>query len=88
MTLYLLPRYFISQKHKNIIMKKFKTFIFNGLTIIKLESLLDGKAKTQYFKNEPGADTAASISINGKKFYPSTIGELRKIGLPDVQIKK
>ena len=69
-------------------MKKFKTFIFKGLTIIKLETLLDGKVKTQYFKNESGTDTAASINRNGQKFYPATIGELRKIGFPDVQVKK
>lgn len=69
-------------------MKKFKTFIFNGLTIIKLESLLDGKVKIQYFKNESGTDTSASINLNGQKFYSATIGELRKIGFPDVQIKK
>ena len=69
-------------------MKKFKTFIFKGLTIIKLEILLDGKVKTQYFKNESGTDTAATITINGQKLYPATLGELRKIGFPDVQVKK
>ena len=69
-------------------MKNFKTFLFNGLTIVKLETLVESKVKTQYFKNEPGTDTTATITINGQKLYPATLGELRKIGFPDVQVKK
>jgi hypothetical protein len=69
-------------------MKKFKTFIFKGLTIIKLETLVDSRVKTQYFKSDSGTDAAATITINGQKFYPATLAELRKIGFPDVQVKK
>lgn len=69
-------------------MKKFRRFIFNGLTIIKLETLVDCKVKTQYFKNEYGTETTATITINGQKFYSATLAELRKIGFSDVQVKK